>query len=141
MSGKDEFRRQVGTVWRMAQGGLDTLREVVVRSSQAGRLRVDLALLARQKQQLLATLGAEVIALADEGSLALPATLRQLADRVREVELRIQADSGKAHDNAFGAPRGYEPEAGNYEDELDATFDDDHDESVEAASHGKGDVR
>ena len=42
---KDELRRQFGTMWRMASSGLDTLREVVVRSSQSGRLRVDLALL------------------------------------------------------------------------------------------------
>lgn len=135
MSGKDEFRRQVGTVWRMAQGSFDTLREVVVRSSQAGRLRVDLALLVRDRQQLLATLGAEVLALADEGALELPASLRPLADRLREVELRIQADSGRAHDNAFGATRGYEPEAAQYEDELDE--DHDLDEHAEHATHHK----
>src|SRR5689334_17541473 len=103
MSSGDELRRQFGTVWRMASSGFDTLREVVVRSSQIGRLRVELALLARQKQQLLADLGARVVALADEEALALPDDLRHLVERVREVELRIKADAGKAHDNAFGA--------------------------------------
>ncbi len=103
----------------MASSGLDTLREVVVRSSQAGKLRVDLALLAREKQQLLASLGAQVAALLDESAIEVPEEIRQIYDRVRDVEARIKADSSRAHDNAFGAPRGYEPEAGNFEDEHD----------------------
>ena len=103
----------------MASSGLDTLREVVVRSSQSGRLRVDLALLQRERQQLLSSLGEQVAALIEEGTLEVPEELRQAVERIRDVEGRIQSDSGRAHDNAFGAQRGYEPEAGNYEDELD----------------------
>jgi hypothetical protein len=114
---KDDFRRQFGTVWRMASSGLDTLREVVVRSSQAGKLRVDLALLAREKQQLLASLGARVAALLDEEAIEVPEEVRQIYDRVRDVEARIKSDSSRAYDNAFGAPRGYEPEAASFEDE------------------------
>jgi hypothetical protein len=106
-------------MWRMASSGLGTLREVVVRSSQAGKLRVDLALLQREKQQLLAKLGAEVAALLDDGALEVPEAVRQTYDRVRDVELRIQADTTRAYDNAFGAPRGYEPEAGNFIDDVD----------------------
>ena len=52
--------------------------------------------------------------------------LRLQVERIRDVEGRIQSDSGRAHDNAFGAQRGYEPEAGNYEDELDTPDEDEH---------------
>lgn len=103
-------------MWKMASDSLDTLREVVVRSSQSGRLRVDLALLAREKQQLLARLGASLVRLVEDGAVELPEALRGIYDRVQDVEARMSADAGRAHDNAFGAPRGYEPEAGGYGD-------------------------
>jgi hypothetical protein len=117
---KDDLRRQFGTVWRMASSGFDTLREVVVRSSQSGRLRVDLALMARERQHLLATLGEQVAALIDEGALDVPSEVKELHERLRDIEHRMRVDSARAHDNAFGAARGYEPESGNFmEDELD----------------------
>jgi hypothetical protein len=134
----DDLRRQFGTVWRMASSGLGTLREVVVRSSQAGRLRVDLALLAREKQQQLAALGRQVAALLDEGALEVPEEVRQTYDRVRDVDARIQADSSRAHDNAFGAPRGYEPEAGNFMTEHEHEADpDEHAEVAEENARKK----
>ena len=113
---REDLRRQFGTIWKMASDGLDTLREVVVRSSQSGRLRVDLALLAREKQQLLARIGAQVVRLLDEDALEVPEKLQQIWQRVKDVDARMNADAGRAHDNAYGAPRGYEPEAGGYGD-------------------------
>jgi hypothetical protein len=123
-------------MWKMASDGLDTLREVVVRSSQTGRLRVDLALLAREKQQLLARLGAQVVRLLDEGQLEVPEGLQQIWQRIKDVDARMNADAGRAHDNAYGAPRGYEPEAGGYgeeDDEEDALLENEVDEHAEMA--------
>jgi hypothetical protein len=129
-------------MWRMASSGLDTLREVVVRSSQSGRLRVDLALLQRERQQLYRELGMKVADLIEEGTIEAPDELRRAVERIRDVEARIEADSSKAHDNAFGAQRGYEPEAGNYEDELDPPDEDEADEHAQVATPGrKGDSR
>jgi hypothetical protein len=122
---RDDLRRQFGTMWKMASDSLGTLREVVVRSSQAGRLRVDLALLAREKQQLLARMGASLVRLVDDEAFELPEALRGIYDRVKDVDARMSADAGRAHDNAFGAPRGYEPEAGGYGDaDEDALADE-----------------
>jgi hypothetical protein len=101
----------------------DIVKEVVVRSSQEGRLRVDLALLQHEKRALLAELGAEAVRLLDAGEIAPAGDLDWLRDRLRDIEARIGAERLPAHDNAYGAPRGYEPEAGNYED-----TDDDLDE-------------
>lgn len=108
----DELRRQIGTLWRTAMVGFDTVREVVVRSTQAGRLRVDIALLQRERAQLLETLGEMVVGLIDDGTLGdPPESVRQAYDRIKDVESRLKNDAARAHDNAFGAPRGFEPEA------------------------------
>jgi hypothetical protein len=131
---KDDFRRQFGTVWRMASSGLDTLREVVVRSSQSGRLRVDVALLQRERQQLLGDLGLHVAALVDSGKLELPEDAQALYEQIRDLETRIQSDLGRIHDNAYGAPRGYEPEAGNFDDDDLLTDEEDEDEHADVVT-------
>ena len=134
---KDDLRRQLGTVWRVASSGFETLREVVVRSSQTGRLRVDLALLGRERQQLLAQLGQQVARLIEDGSLQVPDDVRVTWERLHDVEGRIKADSVKVHDNAFGAARGYEPEA-YVSDTVDE--EDELDEHAEVAAP-KGETR
>ena len=123
-------------MWKMASDGLDTLREVVVRSSQTGRLRVDLALLAREKQQLMARMGGELVRLLDEGAIEVPDGLKRIWERIKDVDARMNADAGRAHDNAYGAPRGYEPEAGGYgqaEEDEDALAENEVDEHAELA--------
>ena len=113
----------------MASDGLDTLREVVVRSSQTGRLRVALALLAREKQQLLARLGSHVVRLLAEGH-------SRAGQVVDAADARGKADAGRAHDNAYGVPRGYEPEAAGYggeDEEEDTLLDNEVDEHAEMA--------
>jgi len=117
-------------MWKMASTGFETLREVVVRSSQTGRLRVDLALLGRERQQLLQQLGGQVARLLEEGALQVPDSVRVTWERLRDVEGRIKADAVKVHDNAFGASRGYEPEAGSF---VSDSFDDEEDELDEHA--------
>src|SRR4051794_688165 len=108
---RDEWKHHLGTMWKMASTGLDTLRDVVVRSSQEGRLRVDLALYQRERRDLLGELGQSVLGLVRASRLELPEELRALITRLGEIEERIAMDSARVHDNAFGAPRGYEPEA------------------------------
>jgi len=117
--GRDEWKRQLSTMWRMASSGIDTLREVVVRSTQEGKVRVDLALYQRERRDLFAELGQAVAGLADAGRMELPLELAQLVARLHDLAERIREDSARVQDNAFGAPRGYEPEAGNYEPNED----------------------
>ena len=119
----DELRRQLSTLWKVARSGLGTMKEVVVRSSQSGRIRIDVALLHRERDQLLVELGERVCACLDESDDGeLPESLRELRalrERVREVEARARASAVRASDNAFGAPRGFEPEAAvDYGDDL-----------------------
>jgi hypothetical protein len=108
----------------MASSSLDTLREVVVRSSQTGRLRVDVALSRTERGQLLQSLGEKVVALVQAGRLELSDDARAVYDQIRDLDTRLASDYGRIHDNAFGAPRGYEPEAydDDEEDEHAAQF-------------------
>ncbi len=112
---KDELRRQIDAVWRIAQSGLSTLREVVVRSSQAGRLRVDLALLTRERSRLLGRLGEILVGLVDKGALELSEDGRRIYEELRDVDARIVADSVQSYDNSYGAQRGVQPEVSDYE--------------------------
>lgn len=134
--GREDWKRHLGTVWRMASEGIDTLRDVVVRSSHEGRLRVDLALYQRERRDLLGEIGRAVIGLAEAGRITLPEELMALIRRLRDVEERIRMDSARVHDNAFGAPRGYEPEAGNF-DELEHAQDA-GDDTAPASADGAG---
>ena len=105
---------------KVARSGLGTMKEVVVRSSQSGRIRIDVALLHRERDQLLLELGESVCAYLDESDDGeLPESMRELRARVRAVEARIKTSAVRASDNAFGAPRGFEPEAAvDYGDDL-----------------------
>lgn len=108
----DDLRRQIGSLWKTAKLGLDAMRDVVVRSSQTGRLRVDIALLHNERAHLLQQLGEEMLRRIDDGTIDdVSDDLRALHDQVRDVEGRIKSDSARRTDNAYGARRGYEPEA------------------------------
>ena len=107
----DEFRRQLGTLWRIAQSGVSTVRDVALWSSRAGRLRVDLALLQRERDELHRELGQQLAVLISDGRLSVPQPLRETYGRLRAVEAHMRQNEVRLHDNAFGAPRGFEPEA------------------------------
>jgi hypothetical protein len=112
MADSDEWKRQLGTLWRVASSGMDTLRDVVVRSSQEGRLRIDLAVYERERRDLLEEIGRAVVQMAEAGRIELPEGLAHTVMRLRQVEERIAHDSSRVNDNAFGAPRGMGPEVG-----------------------------
>ena len=74
--------------------------------------------------------------LLDEGQLEVPEAMQQIWHRIKDVDARMNADAGRAHDNAYGAPRGYEPEAAGYggeDDEEDTLLDNEVDEHAEMA--------
>ena len=96
------------TLMGVAAAAAGTLRDVVVRSSQAGRLRVDMALYLRERRDLRASLGRRMMELFEAGTAKLPddSAIRSLVDRLRDVQAQIEDDSARVNDNAFGAPRG-----------------------------------
>jgi len=83
----------------------------------------------------MARLGEQVVQLLDDGRLEVPEQVRQTYDRVKDVEARVKAEAGRTHDNAYGAPRGFEPEAGGYADDMSG--EQELDEHAEVAREGK----
>src|SRR5262249_52979478 len=65
-----------------------------------------------ERSQLLETLGEMIVSMIDDGSFEdVPESVKQAYARIKAVQQRLREDDGRAHDNAYGAPRGYEPEA------------------------------
>lgn len=91
----DDLRRQLETLWRVAKDGLDSMREVVVRSSQSGRLRLDVALLQRERQQLLVELGERACRFIGRGGGPVPEAMRDLFDRIQDIDNRLAADASR----------------------------------------------
>jgi hypothetical protein len=116
---QEDVRRQLksglGTVLKMASSGLGTMREVVARSSEVGRKRVDLVLLRRERVQLLAKLGEALLPFVARGELEVSEAVRRLVDNLDDVNRRMQSATARVFDNAFGAPRAASAEifAGN----------------------------
>lgn len=115
-------------------GGLDTLREVAVRSSEAGRLRVDVALLHRERSQLLETLGEIIVGMIDDQSFEdVPESVKQAYERIKDVDKRMRRDDSRDHhdDPRFRAPA----DAGKHQPADDEPGDDsDHDPAVAEAA-------
>ena len=106
-------------------GGLDTLREVAVRSSEAGRLRVDVALLHRERAQLLETLGEIIVDMIDDQSFEdVPESVKQAYERIKDVDRRMRRDDSRVHhdDPRFHTPadaRKHEPADDDLGDDVD----------------------
>jgi hypothetical protein len=66
-----------------------------VRGSQAGKAKLDAQLLKRQRDRLLAELGAHVLEEAQRGA-ALPPGTEELAQKIRQVEEQIVEAEGEA---------------------------------------------
>jgi hypothetical protein len=90
-----EAKKELSQLWQHALGQIDEIRDAIVRGSQAGRAKLDEQLLLRQKDRLLAQLGALLLEEVDRGA-ALPPACADLARRIQEV----QADIEKAETEA-----------------------------------------
>ena len=94
----DDIKRQLGTFVKAALAQLDTMREVVVQKSKAGRIQLDVAMLRRQRKEALADLGAAVARLAEAGKLSeedFPELSGPLS-RLEALDEHIEAEEARA---------------------------------------------
>ena len=101
----DDLKRQFGTFVRAALAQLDTVREVVVQKSKAGRIQLDVAMLRRQRKDVLAELGATVARLAGAGRLSeedFPELSGPLS-RLEALDEHIEAEEDRARRVGGGA--------------------------------------
>ncbi len=86
----------IGTLWHSALGQIDEIRDVIVRGSQAGKAKLDVQLLKRQRDRLLSEIGAVVVEEHKRGAASLPAGCEDLAARLDGVDKQIEEAEAEA---------------------------------------------
>jgi len=104
MARDDDFKSQLGGFMRAALAQLDTVREVVVQKSKAGKIQIDVAMMKRQRKDVLAELGALVARLAANGRISeddFPELGAPLA-RLESIDERIDSEAARARRVGMG---------------------------------------
>src|SRR5688500_1067804 len=128
---KGDLRDQLGSFVKGALAQLDTVREVVVQKSRAGRIQIDVAMMKRRRRDVLAELGRIVVELAGRGRVSeddFPELGPALA-QLEALEEKIAAEEARARRVGTGATAAdggeeyYEDadDEGPLEDEADVT--------------------
>jgi hypothetical protein len=84
------MRRQLGSLLGRAVEALGEVRDVVVRTSQVGKIKLDATFLRRERDRLFARLGEEIYDRVDGGVLEVPEELAGLVEQIRDVETRLE---------------------------------------------------
>ncbi len=108
MAQGDDIKSQLGGFMRAALAQLETVREVVVQKSKAGKIQFDVAMLKRQRKDVLAELGALVARLAQNGRISeddFPELGGPLA-RLEAIDERIDVEAARAHRVGMGIDDG-----------------------------------
>ncbi len=107
-----DLRKELNQIWQSTIDQFDEIKDAIVKSSQAGKAKLDAAFLKRQRERLLSTLGEEVLRAAADGHIVLPASVDETVKRIEEIERQIKAEEDEAarfmkHDdpNATEPPR------------------------------------
>jgi hypothetical protein len=111
MAKDDDLKRQLGTFVRAALAQLDSVREVVVQKSKAGRIQIDVAMLKRQRKDILVEIGTAVARLAATGKISeddFPELSAPLS-RLEALDEHIATEEARAE--RVGAGREGEPGA------------------------------
>jgi hypothetical protein len=89
-----DLRKELNSLWKSTIDQFDEIKNVIVRSSGAGKAKLDSTFLKRQRDKLLTDLGTRLLQLSEAGELTLPEDLRSTANRVRELEREIEEQDG-----------------------------------------------
>lgn len=84
-SGSD-LKRELNQLWRTTVDQLDEIKDVIVKSSHAGKARLDAAFLERERDALLRGLG-ELVLLARAGDL--PAAWREKINKIEALDAKL----------------------------------------------------
>lgn len=103
---EDEIKRQIGSLVSRAREALAEVREAVVRSSQVGKMKIDVTFLRREQDKAYQRLGAKVFELAEEGEIELSKELTPLVDLVRSLGRQIVEQEAELSDVEDDPARG-----------------------------------
>lgn len=91
-----DLRKELNQLWRTTLDQFDGLKDVLVRSSTAGKAKLDATLLSRQRDKLLAELGAKAVELHRKGEIELPESLASTIARIEELGAQIAEQESEA---------------------------------------------
>jgi hypothetical protein len=112
-----DVRKELNQLWRTTLDQFDEIKNAIVRSSSAGKAKLDATFLRRQRERLLIELGAQVMEAAEQGEVRLPERVQNIATRVRELEAQIEEQEGEVE-------RLLRPEEEPFEDPADESPQD-----------------
>lgn len=117
----------LGSFFKSAMQQLDTVREVVVQKSKAGRIQLDLTLLKRKRKDALAELGEAVARLAANGVIdeeEYPQLSGPLS-RLESVDVQIASAERRQRNASLGIEddRGYDEDPAEEYEDPDAGLD------------------
>lgn len=90
-----DVRKELNQLWRTTLDQFDEIKNAIVRSSSAGKAKLDATFLRRQRERLLMELGTKVLEASEKGELRLPDRAQNTATRIRELEAQIEDQEGE----------------------------------------------
>lgn len=107
----NDLRSELESMWKTTVAQFDEITDVLVKTSEAGRAKLDATMLRRDRDQALLRLGAQVRA--DRAEVELPEAWRAILDEIDRLDARI-ADEDARFSRVF-RPEGGPPEGGGKE--------------------------
>ena len=99
MSDEKKPSEPLAALWQSALGQIDEIRDVIVRGSHAGKAKIDVQLLKRQRDRLFGQIGVALIDDVKRGASTLPSSCEEMARRVADIDKQIadaEADADRA---------------------------------------------
>jgi hypothetical protein len=124
---KGDLKDQLGTFVKGALAQLDSVREVVVQKSRAGRIQIDVAVLKRRRRDVFAEIGRVVAELAARGRVTEDdyPELGPALSQLEALEEKIADEETRARQVASGASgSGADPGAEGADSDDDVDDDD-----------------
>ena len=90
-----DIKKDLTALWKATVDQMDEIKDAIVRSSHAGKARLDVAFLRKARQEALGAVGEKVAELAADG-VPFPDALKPLLDRVNDLERQIEEQNAEA---------------------------------------------
>jgi hypothetical protein len=86
---KKDIKDDLNSLWKSTLDQFDEIKDAIVRSSTAGKAKLDVAMLERQRDKLLMELGRAYLAAAEAGEVSLPEKLVATLERIQDLDEQI----------------------------------------------------
>ncbi|MBN1673767.1 MAG: hypothetical protein JXR37_22155 [Kiritimatiellae bacterium] len=93
---KEEFSKQMHALWEQTTVKWDEVKEAVVRSYQAGRVKLDVLLLKREAEQLFHKLGEQTYRQVKAKKIAATGPLQSLVKKLDKLMRQIEREEKQA---------------------------------------------